>query len=259
MHSQIIAIVNQKGGVGKTTTATSLATAFAATGHRTLLIDLDPQGNASTGFGVSPEQRQISMYDVMVQHVPLIDALLPTIVPKLDIVPATMELAGADIELHKVDYKEFVLKKALAPLMSHYDYVCIDCPPSLSLLTVNALTAATGMLIPMQCEFYALEGLAHLLNTSNLIMERTNPALTIMGIILTMVDRRNKLTRQVEQDVREHLGELVYNTVIPRNVRVSEAPSHGKPVLMYDINCIGSHAYMQLAREILHQPTRQAA
>ncbi|HEX7783887.1 MAG TPA: ParA family protein [Sphingobium sp.] len=256
-----IAIANQKGGVGKTTTAINVATALAATGHRTLLIDLDPQGNASTGLGIPNLSREWSSYHLLLGECSVEDAVIATKVPKLDIITATQDLSGAEIEL--IDYEERThrLDNAFAQVPEgRWDICLIDCPPSLGLLTVNAMVAAQALLVPLQCEFFALEGLSQLLTTVDRIRARFNPALTIMGVALTMYDRRNRLTDQVADDVRACLGDVVFNTVIPRNVRLSEAPSHGLPALIYDYRCSGSEAYMGLARELIARlPQRELA
>ncbi|OGS48343.1 MAG: chromosome partitioning protein ParA [Erythrobacter sp. RIFCSPHIGHO2_12_FULL_63_10] len=251
-----IAIANQKGGVGKTTTAINIATAMAATGWRTLLIDLDPQGNASTGLGIASSSRKASSYDVLVDGMPLREAVLATSIPGLDIVPATVDLSGAEIELVSVDERTARLAKALHNHRGH-DICFIDCPPSLGLLTLNALSAADTLLVPLQCEFFALEGLSQLLKTVERVQQVFNPGLGIIGVALTMFDRRNRLTDQVSDDVRECLGNLVFETVIPRNVRLSEAPSHGLPALVYDYSCQGSRAYIALARELIGRLPRE--
>jgi chromosome partitioning protein len=252
---KILAIANQKGGVGKTTTAINLATALAAAGKRVLLIDLDPQGNASTGFGLTADQRQIGTYELLEGSANLVAAMIPTMVPGLMIVPANVELSGAEIELVDLEHRESRLARALAASENETraDYVLIDCPPSLTLLTLNALVAADQVLVPLQCEFFALEGLAHLVRTVERIRGRFNQRLQLEGVVLTMYDKRNNLCEQVEADVRAVFGEQVYKTVIPRNIKVSEAPSHGKPVILYDIRCAGSQAYIMLAGELLRR------
>ncbi|EJL23428.1 ParA family protein [Novosphingobium sp. AP12] len=246
-----IAIANQKGGVGKTTTAINVATALAATGWRTLLIDIDPQGNASTGIGVSASARNASSYDVLVDGVPVSQCVMPTKIPGLDLLAATVDLSGAEVELVNGEDRAHRLQRALRAPDLPYDVCLIDCPPSLGLLTLNALTAADTLLVPLQCEFFALEGLSQLLTTVERVQQRFNPDLGIIGIALTMFDRRNRLTEQVSEDVRSCLGQLIFETTIPRNVRLSEAPSHGVPALIYDHACAGSRAYMALARELI--------
>jgi chromosome partitioning protein len=254
-----IAVANQKGGVGKTTSAINLATALAATGWKVLLIDLDPQGNASTGLGVHQAQRVKSSYELLTGDCSLDDAVIHTKVPKLDIIASTVDLSGAEIELVDYENRTDLLKQALDEAMpGRWDICLIDCPPSLGLLTINAMVAARSLIVPLQCEFFALEGLSQLLSTVERIRARFNPALSILGVALTMYDRRNKLTEQVAQDVRSCLGKVVFETVIPRNVRLSEAPSHGMPALIYDMRCSGSEAYMALARELIGRLPREA-
>ena len=247
----VVAIANQKGGVGKTTSAINLGTALAATGMTVLLLDLDPQGNASTGLGIPQSQRARSSYDVLLGSSSVEDACVPSCVPRLDVLPATVDLSGAEIELVAYEARTHQLDKALSACRATWDIVLIDCPPSLGLLTINAMVASDSLLVPLQCEFFALEGLSQLLSTVERIRTRFNPALSILGVALTMFDRRNRLTDQVANDVRAVLGRVVFDTVIPRNVRLSEAPSHGLPALIYDHRCAGSEAYIALAREMI--------
>ncbi len=248
---RVFAIVNQKGGVGKTTTTVNLATALAAVGKKVLVIDFDPQGNASTGFGIDKEERNLTSYDLILSDAPIVDAIRKTEIPGLDIVTSTVDLSGAEIELVSIVRREFRLKTALENLSVRYDYILLDCPPSLGLLTINALVAAQAVMIPLQCEFYAMEGLSNLMRTVDLVKTNLNPEIGIQGIVLTMYDRRNKFTEEIEKEVRTYFGNKVYQSVIPRNVRMSEAPSHGKPALIYDMNCAGSKAYIELAKELL--------
>jgi chromosome partitioning protein len=247
-----IAIANQKGGVGKTTTAINIATAMAATGWKTLLLDLDPQGNASTGLGLPSASRDRTSYDLLIEGLSVGECTFPSTIPNLDLLPATVDLSGAELELVAEEDRAQRLRAALAGHRGH-DLCFIDCPPSLGLLTLNALTAADALLVPLQCEFFALEGLSQLLQTVERVQERFNADLGIIGVVLTMFDRRNRLTDQVADDVRECLGKLVFEAVIPRNVRLSEAPSHGLPALVYDHSCPGSRAYMALARELIRR------
>lgn len=281
---RVLALANQKGGVGKTTTAINLATALAAVGNTVLIVDVDPQGNASTGLGIDRSERTTSMYDVLMAEKPLLDAVRPTIVPGLYVASSTLDLLGVELEISNFADRNFRLRDAIDLLnprpkesdtgnavgfttvdsvpnhSAHanvgsfrFDYVLIDCPPSLNLLTINALTAADSVVVPLQCEFFALEGLSQLLKTVEEVRRTLNRKLSIHGIVLTMFDQRNNLANQVVADVRAYMGEAVYETVIPRNVRVSEAPSHGKPALLYDVRCAGSQAYVKLATEVIRR------
>ena len=259
---RVLVVANQKGGVGKTTTAINLGTALAAVGQPTLLVDLDPQGNASTGLGIPRANRKLTSYDVLIGGTPLRDAVVPTRIPGLSIVPSTVDLSGAELELVGQPRRNFRLRDAFAEMAregSDFSYILIDCPPSLSILTVNAMVAADAAVVPLQCEFFALEGLSQLLKTLDLVRARLNPNLEIQGVILTMFDKRNNLSDQVAADVRAHLGDKVYQTVIPRNVRVSEAPSHGLPALVYDLRCPGSQAYIKLAGELIQRERARLA
>lgn len=251
--ARIIAVANQKGGVGKTTTAINLATALAAVQKKVLLFDLDPQGNASTGLGIPRQARGITSYEVLMGDKSVSMATATTKIPQLAVVPASVDLSGAEIELVALEKREFSLRNALVAEPLPYDYVLIDCPPSLGLLTLNALVASHAVLVPLQCEFYALEGLSHLVRTIERVKRHLNPGLEIQGVVLTMFDKRNNLSDLVAADVRDHFGDKVYETVIPRNVRISEAPSHGTPVLLYDFRCPGSQAYVHLAGEVLRR------
>jgi len=257
---RVLAIANQKGGVGKTTTAINLGTALAAIGERVLVIDLDPQGNASTGLGIDRRNRRCSTYDVLIGNSPLRDSVVATAVPRLSIAPSTMDLSGLELEIGQARDRAFRLRSAISAVntgksigTSDFTYVLVDCPPSLNLITVNAMAAAHAILVPLQCEFFALEGLSQLIKTVEQVKATLNPELTIHGIVLTMYDARNNLSSQVVADVRAFMGSKVYDTIIPRNVRVSEAPSYGKPVLVYDLKCVGSEAYLRLATEIIQR------
>ncbi|MGB3447949.1 MAG: ParA family protein [Xanthobacteraceae bacterium] len=258
-HPRIISLANQKGGVGKTTTAINLGTALAAIGERVLIVDLDPQGNASTGLGIDRRDRRASTYDVLTGDVSLREAVVPTAVPRLHIAPSTMDLSGLELELGHTRDRAFRLRNAIEALNANvspeadFTYVLIDCPPSLNLLTVNAMAASDAILVPLQCEFFALEGLSQLLQTVEQVRSTLNPELSIHGIVLTMYDSRNNLSNQVVADVRQFMGKKVYETMIPRNVRISEAPSYGKPVLVYDLKCAGSEAYLRLATEVIQR------
>ncbi len=251
--AKIFAIVNQKGGVGKTTTAVNLAASLANLNKKVLLVDIDPQGNASTGLGIALAQRQKTIYEILIGENQIEQAVIPTKINNLKIITSTVDLSACELELANIEQREFLLKKSLKRVESDFDYILIDCPPSLGLLTINALTAANLILIPMQCEFFSLEGLSHLLTTLDLVKENLNPTLAISGIVLTMHDRRNKLTEQVEFDVRDFLKEKVYSNIVPRNVKLSEAPSHGLPGVIYDPRCTGSAAYVNLAKEIIER------
>src|ERR1051326_7260047 len=255
-----LAIANQKGGGGKPTTAINLGTARVGIGERVLVIDLDPQGNASTGLGIDRRHRRVSTYDVLIGEAPLREAIVATAVPRLSLAPSTMDLSGLELEIGQARDRAFRLRSAITPLnngkfvgVGDFSYVLVDCPPSLNLLTVNAMAAANAILVPLQCEFFALEGLTQLLQTVEQVKTTLNPELSIHGVVLTMFDARNNLSNQVVADVREFMGRKVYDTIIPRNVRVSEAPSYGKPVLVYDLKCVGSEAYLRLATEIIQR------
>ncbi|GGC51577.1 ParA family protein [Chelatococcus reniformis] len=253
---RVLALANQKGGVGKTTTAINLGTALAAIGERALIVDLDPQGNASTGLGIDRKSRRLSTYDVLIGECRLVDCALETAVPNLSVAPSTLDLLGVELEIASEKDRAHRLRRAVEGLCRDgeeraFDYILVDCPPSFNLLTINALTAADSVLVPLQCEFFALEGLSQLLKTVEQVKAALNPRLTIHGVVLTMFDPRNNLSNQVVDDVRKYMGSKVYDTVIPRNVRVSEAPSHGKPALLYDFKCSGSQAYLKLASEVI--------
>lgn len=249
--AKIISIANQKGGVGKTTTAINLSSLLAAAEKRTLLVDIDPQANSSSGLSVT--NQQISVYDVLADKVRISDAIISTFMPFLDLLPSNINLVGAEIELVDVEGREAKLKKALNEIGNNYDFILIDCPPSLGLLTLNALTASDSVLIPVQCEYFALEGLGQLLNTINIVKKHFNPELAIEGVLLTMFDSRLRLSHQVADEVRKYFGDKVYNTVINRNVRISEAPSYGKPIILYDAISSGAKNYMSLAAELLER------
>jgi chromosome partitioning protein len=262
---RILTLANQKGGVGKTTTAINLATALAAIGERVLIIDLDPQGNASTGLGIDRAARDVSSYDLLVGEAGIAQAAIMTSVPNVAIVPSTLDLLGVELTIAQHADRAFRLREALKSIGElrvnerPVTYVLIDCPPSLNLLTINSLVAADAVLVPLQCEFFALEGLSQLLQTIESIRSTLNPRLSIQGVVMTMYDRRNNLSDQVLADVRSEMGDLVYDTVIPRNVRLSEAPSYGKPALLYDLKCAGSQAYLRLATEVIRRERRLAA
>ncbi|WP_341789983.1 ParA family protein [Rickettsia endosymbiont of Polydrusus tereticollis] len=251
MTVKIISIVNQKGGVAKTTTTVNLATAFAAMEKKILVVDIDPQGNSSTGFGINQRERKNTIYQVLIGSIKLENAIMSTNIPNLNIVTSNANLSAAELDLMNMKDREYLLVNLLEESKAYYDYIIIDCPPSLNLLTINALVAADEVLIPMQCDFYSLEGLSHLLKTIEIVEKKLNPKIKIAGILFTMYDRRNRLTEQVEADVRKYLGKLVFKTVIPRNIKLSEAPSYGQPAIIYDHKCSGAIAYMQLTKEIL--------
>jgi len=253
MKAKILALANQKGGVGKTTTCINLATALASIDKKVLIVDMDPQGNASTGFGIDRQARSRGSYEILFKEDSLQDAITETCVPGLFISSSSIHLSGAEVELVNSSSREFRLKNSLDKCRSQFDYILIDCPPSLNFLTLNSLVAADGLLVPMQCEFYALEGLSYLIQTISKVKAKLNTSLDIYGVVLTMYDGRNNLTKEVEADVRKHFGKKVFNTVIPRNVTVSEAPSHGIPALLYNCHCLGSKAYINLARELVRR------
>lgn len=257
--ARVITVANQKGGVGKTTTAINLATALAAIGENVLIMDVDPQGNASTGLGIDRDDRDLSSYDVITGAASVAQAAIPTAVPNLSVVASTLDLLGVEMEISSAKDRVYRLKRALESQDHGFSYVIVDCPPSLNLLTLNAMAASDSLLVPLQCEFFALEGLSQLLKTVEQVRGSMNPNLAIQGIVLTMYDGRNNLARQVEEDVRAHMGDLVYKTVIPRNVRLSEAPSHGKPAILYDLGCAGSQAYLNLASEVIQRERRTIA
>ncbi|ODN72120.1 ParA family protein [Methylobrevis pamukkalensis] len=269
-HPRVLALANQKGGVGKTTTAINLGTALAAIGEEVLIVDLDPQGNASTGLGIDRSSRRVSTYDLLVGEAELGECLIETAVPRLSVAPSTLDNLGVELEIAREADRAFRLRHAIADHVTacerdrdgkvkRFSYVLVDCPPSLNLLTINAMSAAHSILVPLQCEFFALEGLSQLLQTVEQVKTSLNPDLTIHGIVLTMFDSRNNLSNQVVADVRSHMGDAVYDTIIPRNVRVSEAPSYGKPALLYDLKCSGSQAYLKLASEIIQRERRLKA
>jgi chromosome partitioning protein len=257
--ARIVCVVNQKGGVGKTTTAVNLSASIAVTGQRVLLLDLDPQGNASSAVGYPKDRIELSVYDALLGDIDVIDCIRPTEITTLFVLPSNMDLVGAEVELIGVERREFRLKKLLEPLASQYDYIFIDCPPGLGMLTLNALAAAHGVIVPMQAEYFAMEGLSALLSTIDRVRQSLNPALTLDGIVFCMYDPRTNLSVQVRSEVAEHMGDRVFETSIPRNVRLSEAPSHGKPAVLYDLRCIGSQKYMDLAREYLQRSQNNKA
>lgn len=257
--AKVIAIANQKGGVGKTTTAINLGASLAVAEKRTLLVDVDPQGNSTTGFGIDRARLAASIYDVLIGTRPISRILCPTEIPFLLVAPSTRDLIGAEIELVNAPRRERRLREALAPIQKDFDYALLDCPPSLGLLTLNALTAADTLLVPLQCEYYALEGLSSLLETLRLVQKSLNPSLSLEGILLTMFDVRNRLSHQVAAEIRSHFPGKVFDTIVHRNVRLSESPSHGKPALLYDVHSVGAQSYLELARELIHREEKDRA